>query len=69
MRCDLSSFLAVSSQNGFIQTTAHTLCFAFALLALHPDKQEHLYQYTKGVMSSLNGMPVGSKNCGSLLFV
>ena len=28
----------------FLQTTAHTLVFAFALLALYPDEQERLYQ-------------------------
>jgi cytochrome P450 len=44
------------------QTTAHTLCFTFALLALYPYEQERLYQHIKGVMSSLNGMPVGSMN-------
>jgi hypothetical protein len=43
----------------FLQTTAHTLCFSFALLALYPDEQESLYQHIKGVMSSLNGLPVG----------
>jgi len=37
------------------ETTAHTLCFSFALLALHPDEQERLYQDINGVMSSLNG--------------
>jgi hypothetical protein len=49
----------------FLQTTAHTLCFSFALLALYPDEQERLYQHIKGVMSSLNGMPVGSWNLNS----
>ncbi|KAI0261701.1 cytochrome P450 [Russula aff. rugulosa BPL654] len=39
------------------ETTAHTLCFSFALLALYPDEQECLFQHIKGVMSSLNGMP------------
>jgi len=39
------------------ETTAHTLCFTFALLALYPDEQERLYQHIKGVMSSLNGTP------------
>jgi len=39
------------------ETTAHTLCFSFALLALYPDEQERLYQHIKGVMSSLNRMP------------
>ena len=48
-----------------LQTTAHTLCFSFALLALYPDEQECLYQHIKGVMSSLNGMPVGSWNRNS----
>ena len=46
----------------FLQTTANTLCFTFALLALFPDEQERLYQHIKGVMSSLNGMPVGPRN-------
>jgi len=39
------------------ETTAHTLCFSFALLALHPDEQERLYQHIKGVLSSLNRTP------------
>ncbi|KAH9998677.1 cytochrome P450 [Russula vinacea] len=39
------------------ETTAHTLCFSFALLALYPDEQERLYRHIKDVMSSLNGMP------------
>ena len=51
---------AVLPQNNFPQTTAHTLCFSFALLALYPDEQERLYQQIKDVMSSLDGMPVGS---------
>ena len=45
-----------------LQTTAHTLCFTFALLALYPDEQERLYQHIKDVMSGINGMPVGSRN-------
>ena len=44
----------------FLQATAHTLCFTFALLALYPGEQECLYQHIKGVMSSLDRMPVGS---------
>ena len=48
-----------------LQTTAHTLCFTFALLALYPDQQERLYQHIKGVMSNLNGMPVGPRNLNS----
>ena len=57
---------AVFSQDCFLQTTAHTLCFTFALLALYPDEQERLYQHIKGVMSSLNGTPVGSRSLDSL---
>ena len=41
-----------------LQTTAHTLCFTFGLLALFPDEQELLYQHIKGVMSNLDGVPV-----------
>ncbi|KIK42697.1 hypothetical protein CY34DRAFT_83093 [Suillus luteus UH-Slu-Lm8-n1] len=32
------------------ETTAHTFSFAFALLALHPDKQEEMYQHIKRVL-------------------
>jgi len=39
------------------ETTAHTLCFSFALLALYPDEQERLYQHINDVMSGLSGMP------------
>ncbi|KAI9438702.1 cytochrome P450 [Lactarius indigo] len=39
------------------ETTAHTLCFTFALLALYPDEQECLYQQIKGIMADLDGMP------------
>jgi len=49
----------------FLQTTAHTLCFSFALLALYPDEQERLYEQIKSVMSSLDGMPVGAKDLNS----
>ncbi|EDR04916.1 uncharacterized protein LACBIDRAFT_303796 [Laccaria bicolor S238N-H82] len=33
------------------ETTAHTLCFTFALLALYPDEQEVLFQHIKSVLS------------------
>ncbi|KAJ3923191.1 cytochrome P450 [Lentinula edodes] len=33
------------------ETTAHTLCFTFALLALYPDQQEILYQHIKSVLA------------------
>ncbi|KAI9456378.1 cytochrome P450 [Lactarius psammicola] len=39
------------------ETTAHTLCFTFALLALYPNEQERLYQQIKDIMADLNGMP------------
>lgn len=32
------------------ETTAHTLCFTLALLALYPDEQEKLYQHIKSVI-------------------
>ena len=62
MRCDSLLFPKMLLQNSSLQTTAHTLCFTFALLALYPDEQERLYQHIKGVMSSLNGTPVSSRN-------
>lgn len=33
------------------ETTAHTLCFTLALLALYPDEQEILFQHIKSVLS------------------
>ena len=60
---------AVSPQSISPQTTAHTLCFTFALLALYPDEQERLYQHIKEVMSGLNRMPVGSRNLNSVCYL
>ncbi|GLB37532.1 putative cytochrome P450 [Lyophyllum shimeji] len=37
------------------ETTAHTLCFTFAMLALYPDEQEILYQHIQSVLSSGKG--------------
>jgi cytochrome P450 len=65
MRWDVPLLPAALPLNGSLQTTAHTLCFTFALLALYPDEQEGLYQHIKGVMSSLNGMPVGFRDVDS----
>jgi len=45
------------------ETTAHTLCFSFGLLALFPDEQERLYQSIKGVISGLNRMPTYEDMC------
>ncbi|ETW77984.1 cytochrome P450 monooxygenase 13 [Heterobasidion irregulare TC 32-1] len=39
------------------ETTAHTLCFTFALLALYPDEQDRLYKSIKSVMSDLDRLP------------
>jgi len=39
------------------ESTAHTLCFTFALLALYPDEQERLYQQIKDIMTDPNGIP------------
>ena len=55
-------FPVMLSLNSSLQSTANTLCFTFALLALYPEEQERLYQHIKGVMSSLNGTPVGCRN-------
>ena len=42
------------------QTTAHTLGFTFALLALYSDEQEILYEHIKEVLA--NKTPVRSRN-------
>ncbi|KAF8070554.1 cytochrome P450 [Lyophyllum atratum] len=34
------------------ETTAHTLCYTFAMLALYPDEQETLYQHIQSLLSS-----------------
>jgi len=44
----LSSLHLRHSDNS--QTTAHSLAFALALLALYSDKQEELYQHIKRVL-------------------
>jgi cytochrome P450 len=65
MRWDPPVLPRVLPLNSSLQTTAHTLWFSFALLALYPDEQERLYQHIEGVLSSLNGMPVSSRNLNS----
>lgn len=43
------------------QTTAHTLCFTFGLLALYQDEQEKLYKHIKTIIP--NGeIPVRLRN-------
>lgn len=39
------------------ETTAHTLAFAAALLALYPDIQEKLYQHIKATVTDPSGTP------------
>jgi hypothetical protein len=35
------------THSGIQWTTAHSLCFAFGLLALHPDEREKIYEHIK----------------------
>ena len=62
MRWDFSFLPVVLPIYSSLQTTAHTLSLSFALLALYPKEQERLYQHVKDIMSSVNGMPVSSRN-------
>jgi len=39
------------------ETTAHTLCFCFAFLALYPDEQERLFQQIKSLMPDPDTIP------------
>ncbi|THG95398.1 hypothetical protein EW026_g6249 [Hermanssonia centrifuga] len=39
------------SSYSYLQTTAHTLCFTFALLAIYQEEQEILYQHIKSVLT------------------
>ncbi|KAJ6462196.1 cytochrome P450 [Mycena sanguinolenta] len=40
-----------------LATTAHTLCFTFAILALYPEEQDRLYQEIKSLMPDPNRLP------------
>jgi cytochrome P450 len=40
------------------ETTAHTLAFVIALLALYPDEQEKLHQHVKENVADPSGTPV-----------
>ncbi|KAJ7807793.1 cytochrome P450 [Mycena leptocephala] len=40
-----------------LATTAHTLCFTFAMLALYPEEQDRLYQEIKSLMPDRNRLP------------
>ena len=46
-----------------IQTSSHTLCFAFSLLALYPEEQDKLYQH---IMSICPDRPPVSKRFASV---
>ncbi|KAJ3484838.1 hypothetical protein NLI96_g5368 [Meripilus lineatus] len=48
------------------ETTAHTLCFAFALLALYPKEQEKLYEEIKTVLP--DGRLPTYEDANSLIF-
>ncbi|GAA96426.1 uncharacterized protein L969DRAFT_94521 [Mixia osmundae IAM 14324] len=39
------------------ETSAHTLCFAFALLALYPDKQQLLFEEARKIWPTLDSEP------------
>ncbi|KAE9395453.1 cytochrome P450 [Gymnopus androsaceus JB14] len=47
---DLTGISLYSSLQVTKYTTAHTLCFTFALLALYPEQQELLFQHIKSVL-------------------
>ncbi|KAL1745781.1 cytochrome P450 [Schizophyllum fasciatum] len=51
------SFLSRHILMRFYQTLAHTLCFAFALLALHPEEQDKLYEHVKSVYPADGSLP------------
>ncbi|KAI0090485.1 cytochrome P450 [Irpex rosettiformis] len=48
------------------ETTAHTLCFLFALLALYPDVQEELHQHIKSICP--DGELAGYEQMSSLTY-
>ncbi|KAF8142663.1 cytochrome P450 [Mycena galopus ATCC 62051] len=44
-----------------LATTAHTLCFTFAMLALYPEEQDRLYQEIKSLIPDQNRLPTYDK--------
>jgi cytochrome P450 len=48
----------LTSSSAGHETTAHTLAFAIALLALYPDVQEKLYRHVKENVADPSGTPV-----------
>ncbi|KAI0321529.1 cytochrome P450 [Amylostereum chailletii] len=49
------------------ETTAHTLCFCFAYLALYPEEQERLYRQIKDVIKDAGRLPT-YEEMGSLTY-
>jgi len=52
MRCVYLNFVAICHEGDvhLPKTTAHTLCFTFALLALYQHEQEKLFQHIQSVV-------------------
>ena len=46
----------------WVKTSAHTLAYAFILLALYPEEQEKFYQNIKAVLSD-GRVPVRFSRC------
>jgi cytochrome P450 len=55
---DLYVVLLLTTSSAGHETTAHTLAFAAALLALYPEVQEKLYQHVKVTVADPSGAPV-----------
>jgi len=58
----LYAVVLLTSLSAGHETTAHTLAFAMALLALYPDVQEKLYQHVKENVADPSGTPVRIPN-------
>ena len=57
--CESSSaLLTAGAYKAYSETSAHSLTFAFALLAIHPDIQQHVYEETKALWPSMKDEPV-----------
>ena len=60
MEISTEALLLIAMSNPKFQTTANTLCFSLALLALHQEEQEDLYQEVARVYEG-NTCPVSSR--------
>ncbi|KAL1729695.1 cytochrome P450 [Schizophyllum commune] len=54
---DMRGILCECRHDIDMQTLAHTICFALALLALHPEEQEKLYEHIKSVYPKDGRLP------------